>query len=379
VVTARLLDPLVRADSTPLAAQGEPASEGLLGCVVPQSRTCPEPETDMTQLPSEPFRAYRLREDGNGGELTTLSLDDLNAGDVTIRAEYSSVNYKDALAGTGRGKIARHLPLVGGIDVAGTVVESSAGTFSAGDPVLVTGCGLSEDHDGGYAEYVRVPADFVIPLPADLDAFTAMTLGTAGFTAALALQRLEENGLTPDAGPIVVTGATGGVGSIAVDLLAGQGYEVVAVSGKPDAEAWLKELGAARVIDRDALTTKGRPLEKAAWGGAVDNVGGAMLGELLRTTAPWGSIASIGLAGGHELDTTVMPFILRGVSLLGITSANCPRDRRERGWARLGSDWKPHHLDAIRAGTVGLDGIGDVFERMLAGETRGRTVVRITD
>lgn len=332
----------------------------------------------MTQLPSEPFRAFRLREDGNGGELTTVSLDDLNAGEVTIRAEYSSVNYKDALAGTGRGQIARRLPLVGGIDVAGTVVESGGG-FSAGDAVLVTGCGLSENHDGGYAEYVRVPADSVIPLPGDLDAFTAMTLGTAGFTAAVALQRLQENGVTPDAGPIVVTGATGGVGSIAVDILSGLGYEIVAVSGKADAEAWLKELGATRVIDRDGLTTKGRPLEKAAWGGAIDNVGGAMLGELLRTTAPWGSIASIGLAGGHELDATVMPFILRGVSLLGISSANCPRDRRERAWARLGSNWKPRHLDAIRAGTVGLDDLGDVFERMLAGETRGRTVVRIAD
>ena len=331
----------------------------------------------MTQAPEESFRAFRLREDGDGGELATLRLDDLNDGDVVIRAEYSSVNYKDALAGTGRGRIARRLPLVGGIDVAGTVAESNAPGIAAGDPVLVNGCGLSEDHDGGYAEYVRVPADFVIPRPQGLDAFTAMALGTAGFTAALALQRLEENGLHPGMGPIAVTGATGGVGSIAIDLLAGRGYEVVAVSGKADAADWLRELGAARVLGRDELATKGRPLEKAAWGGAIDNVGGAMLGELLRTTVPWGSVASIGLAGGVELDTTVMPFILRGVSLLGITSANCPRERRERGWANLAGEGHPRHLDAIVAGTVGLDDLRGVFDRMLAGETRGRTVVAI--
>lgn len=330
-------------------------------------------------LPTEPFRAFRLREDGAGGELTKLALDDLNAGAVTLRAEYSSINYKDALAGTGRGKIARHLPLVGGIDVAGTVVASDSARFSPGDAVLTTGCGLSEDRDGGYAEYVRVEEDAVIPLPKGLDPFTAMALGTAGFTAALALLRLQENGLTPELGPVAVTGATGGVGSIAVDLLNGQGYEVVAVSGKADATEYLRGLGASRVIGRDDVTTKGRPLEKAVWGGAIDNVGDGMLAELLRSTVPWGSIAAIGLAGGHELETTVMPFILRGVSLLGISSANCPRHRREEAWARLADDWRPRHLDTIVAETVGLDELPVVFERMLAGETRGRTVVRIND
>lgn len=330
-----------------------------------------------TELPNASFRAFRLREAGDGGEMTSIDLESLTEGEVVIRARWSSVNYKDALAGTGKGKIARQLPLNGGIDVAGEVAGSSVDTFAVGDPVLVTGCGLSEDLDGGYAEYVRVPAWAVIPLPDGLDAFSAMALGTAGFTAALALIRLEENGLTPDLGPVVVTGATGGVGSIAVDLLAGRGYEVVAVSGKTDAAAYLSALGAARVIGREEVGTRGRPLEKAQWGGAIDNVGGAMLADLLRTTVPWGSVASIGLAGGTALETTVMPFILRGVSLLGITSSNCPRQRREQVWARLAGEWQPRHLDRIASATIGLDELPDQFRRMLAGELHGRTVVRI--
>jgi len=328
-------------------------------------------------LPDRPFRAFRLREDGSGGKLAAIALDDLGPGEVTLRAEYSSVNYKDALAGTGRGRIARRLPLVGGIDAAGTVVDSRSQRFGAGDAVLVTGCGLSEDRDGGYAEYVRTEADSVIPLPPGLDARTAMALGTAGFTAALALMRMEENGMSPAHGPVAVTGASGGVGSIAVDLLARLGYEAVAVSGKPDAADYLRQLGAARVIGREELLTKGRPLEKAVWGGAIDNVGGDTLAHLLASVRPWGSVAGIGLAGGHELNATVMPFILRGVSLLGITSANCPRERRERVWERLAGDWRPRHLDTIVQQTVELADLPGVFERMLAGETRGRTLVRI--
>lgn len=323
------------------------------------------------------FRAFRLREDGSGGEVTQVGLDDLAAGEVVIRAAWSSVNYKDALAGTGTAPIARELPLVGGIDVAGTVATSDDPAFSPGDEVLVTGCGLSETRDGGYSEYVRAAAGDVIPLPSGLDPRTAMIFGTAGFTAGLALMRLEENGVTPELGPVVVTGASGGVGQIAVDLLAGRGYEVVAVSGKADAVDTLTALGANRVIGRDELKTKGRPMEKGLWGGAVDNVGGDMLAELLRTTRPWGSVASIGLAGGHELNTTVMPFIIRGVSLLGITSANCPRHRREAVWAKLADEWRPRHLETILAGEVELEDMVDVFKRMLAGETQGRTLVRI--
>jgi NADPH2:quinone reductase len=333
----------------------------------------------MAETAVAPFHAFRLREDASGGELTTLTLDDLNAGEVLIRAEYSSVNYKDAMAGTGSAPIAQRLPLVGGIDVAGTVIASDAPGIEVGQPVLVTGCGLSEDRDGGFAAYVRVPADIVIPRPAGLDAFTAMALGTAGFTAALAIQRLQENGLEPDHGPIAVTGATGGVGSFAIDLLAGLGFENVAVSNKPDAEEYLLGLGAKRVIGRDKLATKGQPLANTAWGGAIDNVGDGMLAELMRTTAPWGSIASIGLAGGYELNASVMPFILRGVSVIGITSANCPRWRRERVWPALAGDWHPHNLDLIVTRTITLDELPIVFERMLAGEITGRTVVKIAD
>ncbi len=331
----------------------------------------------MSAPASAEVRAYQLREDGSGGTLTSIAAADVGEGDVVIRAEYSSVNYKDALAGTGRGRIARRLPLIGGIDVAGTVIDSATEGIAPGDPVLVNGCGLSEDRDGGYAEIVRVPGELVVRRPEGLDAYTAMALGTAGFTAALALQRLQENGLTPGYGPVAVTGATGGVGSIAVDLLADLGYDVVAVTGKADAEAYLRELGASRVIGRDALATRGRALEETAWGAAIDNVGGDTLAELLRTLEPWGSVASIGLAGGHQFETTVMPFILRGVSLLGVTSANCPRERRVRGWHQLAGEWRPPHLERMVAGTVGLDELDAVFERMLAGETRGRTVVRI--
>ena len=327
--------------------------------------------------PSGPFRCFRLREDGDGGELTTLSLEELNAGEVTLRAEFSSVNYKDALAGTGRGKIARRLPLVGGIDVAGTVVASESDGFSAGDPVLVTGCGLSEDRDGGYAEYVRARADDVIAIPEGLDARTAMALGTAGFTAGLALLRLEENGLAPALGPVAVTGASGGVGSLAVDLLSGQGYETVAVSGKTDAAEYLHELGAARVIGRDELATKGRPLEKAVWGGAIDNVGDGALAELLRSTVPWGSVASIGLAAGHELETTVMPFILRGVSLLGIHSVECPRAMREAVWKKLSGPWKPAKLEAIVTNTIGLEALPDYCRQLIDGTVTGRALVQL--
>jgi len=329
----------------------------------------------MSEPADTPFRVYRLSE--GGGAVTRAQLDDLAGGDVVIRAAYSSVNYKDALAGTGRGRIARRLPLVGGIDVAGTVVSSGTDAIGVGHAVLVTGCGLSEDHDGGFAEYVRVPGDWVIPLPDGLDLFEAMALGTAGFTAGLALMRLEENGVEPAHGPIAVTGASGGVGSLAVDLLAARGYEVDAVSGKSDAADFLTGLGASRVIDPGELGTRGRPLERAHWGGAIDNVGAHVLADLLRTTVPWGSVASIGLAAGTDLATSVMPFILRGVSLIGITSANCPMDRRRAVWQRLADDWKPPHLHDIVAATVDMDELDTVFEQMLAGASRGRTVVRI--
>lgn len=323
------------------------------------------------------FRACRVHEaDGVvTARLEALALDDLAAGDVVIEAHYSSVNYKDALAATGKGRIMRHFPLVGGVDVAGVVAQSKDPRFRAGDAVLVTGCGLGETHDGGFSEVVRVPADWVVSLPAGLTLFDAMALGTAGFTAALAIDRMEQNGQHPGMGPVIVTGATGGVGSISIDLLSGRGYEVVALTGKPSAEDYLKALGAGRVLDRHTLEPGDRLLDSAQWGGAIDNLGGSVLSWLLRTTRPWGSVASIGMAGGVGLQASVMPFILRGVSLLGITSANCPMPRRLKVWQRLVSDLQPRRLDRVVAGTISLDELPGVFDQLLAGNHQGRFVV----
>jgi acrylyl-CoA reductase (NADPH) len=323
------------------------------------------------------FRALRVHKLDTGIEarLEALSVNDLSPGEVTIQASYSSINYKDALAITGKGKIMRRFPLVAGIDVAGVVAESADDRFRAGDEVLVTGCGMGENHDGGFAEIVRAPADWVVPLPEGLDLFAAMALGTAGFTAALAIDQLERNGQQPDAGPIIVSGASGGVGSIAIDLLSSRGYELIALSRKPAATAYLQSLGAAKVLDAAIVSASDRPLEKAQWGGAIDNVGGDTLAWLTRTVKPWGSIASIGMAGGTDLHTTVMPFILRGISILGITSANCPIARRRKIWKRLATDLKPQHLDKIVAGTVKLDGLPAISEKILSGQHRGRYVV----
>jgi len=326
------------------------------------------------------FSALRIHRDAAGAvraDLEALTLDDLSPGEVVIRSHYSSVNYKDALAATGKGKILRRFPLVAGVDVAGEVLASAAAGFYEGDQVLVTGCGLGESHDGGFSQVVRVPADWVVPLPQGLSLFESMALGTAGFTAALAIDRLEQNGLTPGRGPVVVTGASGGVGSIAIDLLNGRGYEVVALSRRPATKTYLQSLGAADVLDASIVTASDRPLETARWAGAIDNVGGESLAWLTRTVQPWGSIASIGLAGGVELHTTVMPFILRGVSILGITSANCPMERRLQVWNRLVGDLKSRHLDKIVAGTVKLDELQGVFEAVLAGQHRGRYVVDV--
>ena len=322
------------------------------------------------------FRVFRMTQRSVGG-LETLSLDDISTGEVVIDAQYSSVNYKDALACTGRGKILRDFPMIAGVDVAGSVKESGDARFSVGDAVLVTGCGLGESHDGGYAETVRVPADWVVPIPAGLSARDAMALGTAGFTAALAIDRLQQNGLETGQGPVAVTGASGGVGSISIDLLSGSGFDVVAVSRKADAADYLKMLGASELLDAGNIVFGDKPLEKVRWAAAIDTVGGDVLGWLTRTMKPWGSIASIGLAGGTQLHTTVMPFILRGVSLLGITSANCPMARRIKIWNRLATDLKPRHMENIVAGVVTLDELPEVFEQVLSGQHRGRYVVKL--
>ncbi len=325
------------------------------------------------------FKAFRIHSEAGriAARYEPVTLDDLAPGEVVIRVGYSDINYKDALAATGAGKILRRYPLVGGIDLAGVVESSSDTRYRPGDAVLVTGCGLSETHDGGYAQFARVPGDWVIPMPQGLDAFTAMALGTAGFTAALAIHRLEQNGQSPTGGPIAVTGASGGVGSIAVDMLAARGYRVVAVSGKAGAAQYLKELGAAEVLARQDLELGSRPLETARFAGAIDNLGGEVLAWLTRSVDFWGNIASIGMAGSAELKTTVMPFILRGVNLLGINSSATRREWRLAVWKRIATDLRPRHLERIVTRTIGFDELPGAFPAYLDGAVTGRTVVRI--
>ena len=324
------------------------------------------------------FPAFRIHNDAAGyrSGIERVSLDDLCPGEVVVQVAWSSVNYKDALAGTGKGKILRSFPLVGGIDVAGHVLASSDPKFKEGDPVLVTGCGLSETRDGGYAAYARLPAEWVVALPRGLDLRESMVLGTAGFTAALALYRMRENRQHPGLGPLAVTGASGGDGSLAVAIFAKAGYEVHAISGKADQAPYLKSLGASEVLGRDALEAK-RPLESVRFGGGLDNVGGPMLVSLLAQTAPYGNVAAAGLAATPSLDAlTVMPFILRGVSLLGIGSAGTARDVRDDIWALLADAWKPSQLDAICTREATLEELPSVFDTMLAGGSLGRTLVR---
>jgi acrylyl-CoA reductase (NADPH) len=324
------------------------------------------------------FSAFRIHRDAEGHRsgLEQLALDDLSPGEIVLRTAFSSVNFKDALAGTGKGRILREFPLVGGIDVAGHVVSSADPKFREGDEVLVTGSGLSETRDGGYAQYARVEAKWAVPLPMGLSLRESMILGTAGFTAALALLRMEENRQSPALGPLAVTGATGGVGSLAVDIFSRAGYTVHAISGKPAQAEYLKSIGASEVLDRDALATQ-RPLESVRFGGGLDNVGGSMLASLLAQTRPYGNVASAGLAASAELSTTVMPFIIRGVSLLGVASAGTARGIRDEVWRRLASDWKPRHLDRICTRETTLAQLPEVFEGMLAGGSVGRTLVTV--
>ncbi len=326
------------------------------------------------------FRAFRIHNDAAGyrSGIESITLDELNAGEVVIKTACSSVNYKDALAGTGKGKILRQFPLVGGIDVAGHVVASTDPAFKDGDAVLTTGSGLSETRDGGYAEYARLDARWVIPLPVGLSLREAMILGTAGFTAALGLLRMEDNRQTPELGPLAVTGATGGVGSLAVAIYSQAGYEVHAISGKPEHAGYLQSLGASQVLGRDALSTT-RPMDTARFGGGLDNVGGPMLAALLAHTAAYGNVASCGLAASPDLHATVMPFIIRGVSLLGVASAGTARDIREEVWRRLAGSWKPRQLDAICTREATLDDLPAVFSSLLSGHALGRTLVRIGD
>jgi putative YhdH/YhfP family quinone oxidoreductase len=301
----------------------------------------------------------------------------LDAGEVTIKVAYSSVNYKDALAATGVGRIIRRYPCIGGIDLSGVVEKSADPRFKPGDQVIATSFDIGVAHHGGYAEYARVPAGWVVPLPVGLSLFDAMALGTAGFTAALGIVRMEENGLAPGNGPVVVTGATGGVGSLAVDMLAKLGYQVTALTGKEAEFDYLKRLGAAEVMLRSSLDlSRIRPLDKALWAGAVDNLGGDVLAWIASTMKQGGTIASIGLAASTSLNTTVMPFILRGACLLGIDSGYIGEPYRSGVWKRLANDLRPRHLLEMTR-TIGFDELPEVFDDFLKGRARGRIVVEI--
>jgi acrylyl-CoA reductase (NADPH) len=327
------------------------------------------------------FKALRVHqvEKTFQGRLEQIQLSDLTPGEVVIRVAYSCLNYKDALAVTGKSRIMRAMPRVAGIDLSGTVESSSDPHYKAGDKVLVTGCNLGELLDGGLAEFARVPAAAVVPLPKGLSLFEAMALGTAGFTAAMALRRMLENHQAPEHGPIAITGPTGGVGSVAISLFKRQGFQVAAITGKttPEAEQYLRALGADEIVDRNTLELGSKPMETARWGGAVDNLGGDTLAYLTRTVKPWGNIGSVGLAQNFGLTTTVMPFILRGVSLLGIHSVEMPRAWRLQLWERLANDWKPAQLAAIAPRTITLEEVPEACAQLIASQLLGRTVVRI--
>ncbi len=304
-----------------------------------------------------------------------ISTDDLPAGDVLIRVDYSSLNYKDALACQAHPGVVRKLPHVPGIDCAGSVVESSAADFAAGDEVLVTGYELGTSHWGGYCEYVRVPADWVVAMPQGMTAKQAMTLGTAGFTAAQCVSAIQHHGIAPDAGEVVVTGASGGVGTLAIAILAKLGYQVSAVTGKPEQHEMLKRLGAQQFLTREDVNDDSTsPLLSSRWAAAVDTVGGRTLATLLRSMKHRGCVAACGLAGGHDLPMTVYPFILRGVTLAGIDSAKCPRASRLDIWKRLSTDWTLEGLAEITH-EISLAELPDTAAAMLAGKTSGRTLV----
>jgi putative YhdH/YhfP family quinone oxidoreductase len=324
-----------------------------------------------------PFKAYLIdQKDGKTvAGFTQFNEDQFDKGEVTIKVAYSSVNYKDALAATGAGRIIRRYPCIGGIDMAGTVAKSTDARFKEGDEVIATSYDIGVAHHGGYAEYGRVPADWVVPLPKGMSLFESMALGTAGYTAALGVVRMEENGLQPANGRVIVSGATGGVGSIAIDILARLGYEVVALTGKESQADYLKGLGAKEVMQRASLDlAKIKPLDKTLWAGAVDNLGGDVLAWMASTMQQNGVIASIGLAASMSLNTTVAPFILRGASLLGIESGYTAMPLRRKVWERLAGDMRPAHLAGMTR-TVKLADLPSVFDEFIKGQAHGRVVV----
>ena len=340
-------------------------------------------QTQRTGLPpamaSTTFQCYLVTKDDQGkfkAELAERSLDDLPAGDVLVRVAYSSLNYKDALSATGHPGVTRKFPHVPGIDAAGTVAESSSTDWHAGDEVIVTSFDLGQNTWGGFGEYIRVPSAWVVPKPAGLTLRESMICGTAGLTAALSLQALVDHGVTPERGEIVVTGAAGGVGSLAVALLAKAGYRVVASTGKPAAHELLSRLGAARVVGREEVHDMSeKPLLSTRWAGAVDTVGGRTLATLVRSAQRYGVITACGLVGGTELPLSIYPFIIRGVELVGIDSAECPQDRRRAIWNKLAAEWKPAELEPLVT-EVRLGQLAPHIQEILAGRVTGRVVVR---
>ena len=319
------------------------------------------------------FRLYPGESNKPQGRLVRLTPEDLSPGNVLVRTAFASVNYKDALAAHGINRIIRTLPRIGGIDLVGHVAASADPRLREGDAVIVQGSGVGVDHDGGYADYARVPGDWVLPLPAGLDLREAAFIGVAGYTAALSIDLMALNGLAPERGKVVVNGATGGVASLAIDMLAAQGYEVSAITGKPAAHDYLKALGAREILGREVAGGEARPLEAARWAGAVDSVGGEALAWLTRTMQPEGVIAAFGNVGGAVLETTVLPFILRGVRLIGV-NANSPMPLRRRIWDRLASDLKPRHLETVGR-TIGLADLPVAFQRLLDARVQGRLIV----
>ena len=331
-------------------------------------------------MPIPTFQAYRLHGGADGappqGRFDTLSEDELSPGDTLIKVAYAGLNYKDALAQAGRGNVVRHYPRIGGIDLSGTVVHSTDPALAPGQEVVVHGFGIGVDCDGGYAEYARVPHDWVLPLPAGITLRDAAVLGAAGYTAALSLHWMEHCGLTPDQGDVLVTGATGGVAGIAIDILSQRGYRVCAMSGKPDAADYLRSLGAAEVMAPPDLSAPIKPLMSARWAGVIDSVGGPLLAHALASVRPDGVVAAFGNAGGADLPTSVIPFILRGVKLLGI-NANSPMPLRRALWQRLATDYRPQRLD-LTARVINPQDLPQALAAMLERGSTGRSVVRFS-
>ena len=332
----------------------------------------------MSSLPNQ-FKCFRIdqEEEKIVSGLQSISMDDINPGEVTLKTEYSSINYKDALAATGKGKILRTFPLIGGVDVAGEVVESDDPRFSPGDKVIAACSGLSETNDGGYTEYARISSEAAIELPKQIDTRTAMAIGTAGFAAGLAIFKMKLNKQTPEMGPIVVTGATGGVGSIAIDMLSSSGFETTAITRKKTHDEYLEAIGTTNIVCLEEMEVGERPLEKAQFGGGIDNVGGDLLSWVLRSTAPEGNVASIGLAADFKLPTNVMPFILRGVNLLGVNSTTLPNAIKQEVWDDIASNMSPQKIDQIVTKEVTLEELPDQFQAFIEGSIVGRVLVKV--